>query len=160
MQKYKAFPGGATPSKRVAACSIFVNNGVDCARRFFNGWPERAIHVVLVSRKSELLPADPASDEVSDTWSDKTQMWPLSELRREAAAVPCVGPVGITPIAANSDSPRPTTACDSKRDQARKIAKQRQNQEGREARETAHRRRRISAFPSRQEMTLAGFAID
>jgi len=96
----RATPGRAHPLKRVAACSIFVNSGADCARRFLRTWPEAAIHVALVRRAAPLV-----QGAAKDTLFLQL-VWRLAELQREAANTPCVGAVGYRSEA----KPRPTRA--------------------------------------------------
>ena len=78
--------------KRHSACSIFVNSGATCARRFFHAWPESSVLVVLVQRSSPNFPKDLMKDWPRDNIS-VARTWPLTELRREAAASPCIGSV-------------------------------------------------------------------
>ena len=79
--------------KRHSACSIFVNSGATCARRFFHAWPESSVRVVLVKRSSPYLPKDLMNDWPRDSIAPAVRSWPLTELRREAAASPCIGSV-------------------------------------------------------------------
>jgi len=91
---YMPFPQSDSvhPFKRVSACSIFLNSGAECARRFFAQWARGDnLHVALVKRSSPFLPElkhDWVRDEVYDSW-------PIAELEREASVAPCLGRVGL-----------------------------------------------------------------